>query len=1060
MRWLLLLLIPAGCGDKEARAVGDSPSPVADSSALDSRAGESGTRDSQGARDTADGPVILITEVMADNAGALLDGDGDSSDWIELYNPGPEAVELEGWGLSDDPDDPFAWTLPEVSLVPGGFLVVFASGKGVFGPAGELHTTFALDRDGESVALTRPGGGLAHALTFPAQREDISYGLAQRVTATPLVADGGAVRIALDEQPGWDEVGFDDAGWVAGILPVGFDGVASDGDDADTAPENRALFQPTDQSSDGYGYTGQQAVDGELSSFSHTGDGDLSPWWSVDLEADLWITGLRLHNRQGCCPERLYNITVEVLGADDAVVYSSGPLNPVAEGDAPTDPGALLEAPMAEGVVGRSVRVSKQAVGGAGSSEWMSMAEVEVLATDGAPYSAWIATDLGEAMRGVSAAAWLRAPFAWGGAPPDRLTLAVDYDDGWVAALDGQPLASANAGDGVALAARDAGAVEVVALDPAWLGVGDHVLAVQGLNVHVDDDDFFLSLTLEASDVATGEVAWFDAPTPGAPNGEGFAGFVDLPEVDPPRGFYDAPLTARLTSESPGATLGYTRDGRAPAAGVGGAVEAPDADTPPAVDVAIDTTATLRVAAFAEGYADSPAATHTYLFLDHVIRQPAAPEGLPATWDGASQAAVSADYEMDPAVVDDPAYTEDLLAGLRDIATMSIVMDPDDLFGAEEGIYVHSLQRGSAWERAASVELILPDGSTGFQVDSGLRVHGYGWRYHSNTKKHALRLELSPDYGPAKLDYPLFPDAPIERFDSIVLRSQGSRGWQDFRDPEQAQYIRDAWARDTARDMGRVDGHAIFVHLYLNGLYWGLYNPVERPDAGFGEEYFGGSDEDYDAINRRTTTNEAIDGDLVAYDEMIALADAGLSTPEDYEAIQGYIDVEDLVDYMLIHQYTVNMDGPEISSHNNMRGIRRREEGAQFRFFVWDMEYSIWDADDDYNIDVDVPGSASHVYAALRENDAFRALYAERARAHLTGDGALTPANALARWEARAEEIQRAIVAESARWGDTDREPPYTRDVEWAAERERLTTQFFPHRAAILIEQLTAAGLY
>jgi hypothetical protein len=300
----------------------------------------------------------------------------------------------------------------------------------------------------------------------------------------------------------------------------------------------------------------------------------------------------------------------------------------------------------------------------------------------------------------------------------------------------------------------------------------------------------------------------------------------------------------------------------------------------------------------------------------------------------------------------------------------------------------------------------------------------------------------------------------MHRFDSIVLRSQGSRGWQDFRDPEQAQYIRDAFARDTAYDMGKADGHAAYVHLFLNGLYWGLYMAVERPDADFGAERFGGDDAEYDAINRRTTTNEAIDGTLDAYNTLLARSDADLTDSANYAAVAELIDLEDLIDYMLIHQYTTNRDGPELYSHNNMRGVRRRVDGERFRFFVWDMEYSLWNATDDLNIDVDVAGAVSHVYAQLRSNPDFRALYATRAAQHLEAGGALTPEACLARYEARAVEIEDAVVAESARWGDTDRATPYTRDVEWAEERRRLTEEYFPQRTDVLKSQLRAAGLY
>ena len=998
--------------------------------------------------DVVEGPVILITELMADNDGVLLDGDGDASDWLELYNPGPAPVALGGWGLSDDAAEPWSWVLPDETMVPGAYLLIFASGKAT-PPDGELHAGFKLSRLGEGVWLTRSDGSVADSLVFPEQREDISYGRGQDVVASVLITDGAPARLSLAEAPGWMDPGFDDTGWDEVVLGVGYDGGLAEG-----PPENRALFQPTTQSSDGYGYTGAQATDGELSSFSHTGNGDLEPWWSVELPEDTWIDAVLLHNRVGCCPERFYNLTVEVLDADGGAVWVSEVLNPVAEGETPTDPGATLE--VSPGIVGRSVRVSKVAVNGAGSSEWLSFAEVEVMGTPASPYHGQIATDLEASMKGTSASVWLRIPFVSTFA--DRLALFARYDDGISVSLGGVEVAQDNAGPGAALEAG--GGDAVFTLDPALLQ-GAEVLAVQGLNVSADDDDFLVRLTLEASTIETGDIAWFAAPTPGGPNGPGVLGFLDPPEVDVVRGFYEEPFEVTLSAGVPGARIIYTLDGRRPTEDVGAVLE--DADGgPPSGTVAVETTATLRAAVFLDGWWPSAVVTHTYLFLADVVQQPALPEGLPAVWDGLNQDPIDADYEMDPEVVDDPAYTADLLDGLRDIPTLSLVLDPDDLFGAEDGLYVHSQQRGDGWERPVSVELILPDGSTGFHEDCGVRIHGYGWRAHKNTLKHSLRLEFKAKYGAKKLEYPLFPDAPpeVERFDSIVLRSQGSRGWQDFRDPEQAQYIRDAFARDTARDMGKIDGHAIFVHLYLNGLYWGLYNPVERPDASFGEEYFGGDDEDFDAINRRTTTNEAIDGDLIAYEEMLALADTDLSTAAGYASIQGYLDLEDLVDYMLVHQYTVNKDGPEVFQSNNMRGIRRREEGAQFRFFVWDMEYSIWEPTDDYNIDVDVPGSISHVYTALRENPDFRALYAERAAWHLTAGGALTPEAVTARWEARAMEIERAIVAESARWGDTDREPPYTRDVEWEAERQRLLTEFFPFRTDIMIQQLIDADLY
>ncbi len=990
--------VPPGADDRPDESAWDSPSP------------------------DSHGPLqpLILNEAQSSNGSTLELEDGSSPDWIELYNPGPRSADLAGWTLSDG-GDPF--DLAGESLLPGEFLLLYAD---------ETHLPFRLSSEGETLTLLDPHGRLVDELEVPALRRDTSYGPGQIHTEWTLLAQDARGLLSLVEEPGWTELDHDDDDWTEVIQAVGFDGV-----DPDQPPTNVALGQPCEQSTDGWGYTGPEAVDGELSTFTHTATSDFEPWWEVDLGEDYGVSELRLFNRVGCCPERLYNLTVLLLDEDDQAVWTSEVLNPVT--DTAVDPGELLTVYPDE--IGRKVRVQKEAIGGTYESEWLSLAEVEVMGVTASPYRDVLATDLSESMKGQTDTAFLRLPFS-STESPQRLVLRLFADDRVSAWLNGELLLDEVEGSG-------AEALELT-LDPALLLEGDNLLALRG---STDDQTFLLGAELLASSLEQAELAWFAPPTPGAPNGLGFQGYVEDPLVDVERGFFEDAFTLELSCPTADATLVYTTDGSAPSLDNGTQVQL-DGQSPSA-RLEIATTSLLRAAAFKEELEPSRTITHTYLFLEDVLDQPADPAGFPATWDGMSQAAITADYEMDPEVVE--ASREELLAGLRDVRTMSLVMDPEDLFGDEAGIYVHSTQRGDAWERITSVEILETDGSTGVQVDAGVRVHGYGWRPHSNTRKHSLRLEFRDRYGPSKLEYALFPDAPVERFDSVVLRSQGSRGWQDFRDPEQAQYLRDAFARDTARDMGKTDGHATYVHLYLNGLYWGLYNPVERPDADFGAEYFGGEPEDYDAINRRTTTNEAIDGTLDAYNELLALADEDLS--EDYSAVEAVLDVQDLIDYMLIHQYTTNRDGPEEFSSNNMRGVRNRE-GGLWRWFVWDMEYSLWEADDDYNIEVDVPGSISHVYARLRTNPEFLQRYSDRAHEHLTGEGALTPAASLARYEARAEEIERAVLGESARWGDAKREPPYTRDVEWAEERRRLTEEYFPARTDELIALLRAAGLW
>ena len=101
---------------------------------------------------------VVISEVQSNNVSTQTDEDGDYSTWIELYNRGANAVNLQYWGLSDTPANPFKWQFPDVSLASDTSLIVYASGKdrpsSPDTPAPpELHTNFTLDIDGGYLSL-------------------------------------------------------------------------------------------------------------------------------------------------------------------------------------------------------------------------------------------------------------------------------------------------------------------------------------------------------------------------------------------------------------------------------------------------------------------------------------------------------------------------------------------------------------------------------------------------------------------------------------------------------------------------------------------------------------------------------------------------------------------------------------------------------------------------------------------------------------------------------------------------------------------------------------------
>jgi hypothetical protein len=203
----------------------------------------------------------MIWEFQADNRSSLRDEDGDFSDWIEIYNPTLSPIELEGWVLTNDPrdldasigegDDQPLWKLPEKTLQPDEYLVVFASGKDRTDPDGELHTDFDLSANGDYLALFRVDDdqitiGTEFSPQFPPQVADQTFGMARTRDVVPLVDEGAAASafVPNDGSLGlsWTDVDFDDSSWFQGTTAIGFEQVAPaftirDDFDADLGPE-------------------------------------------------------------------------------------------------------------------------------------------------------------------------------------------------------------------------------------------------------------------------------------------------------------------------------------------------------------------------------------------------------------------------------------------------------------------------------------------------------------------------------------------------------------------------------------------------------------------------------------------------------------------------------------------------------------------------------------------------------------------------------------------------------------------------------------------------------
>jgi hypothetical protein len=1010
----------------------------------------------------------MISEFMALNKNGLLDGDDLHSDWLEIHNSGTAAVDLTDWELKDGAD---TWTFPSISLGPGEFRVIFASNgredvvdpvDPYMDPAGNLHTNFKLRGSGEYLGLYDNLGAVVHEYDeYPQQFDDISYGIAQNVETTEFVVSGDTARYIIpDGDPGnWTENGFVDSDWDTGDTGIGFSdlvaGFAVKNFKANVSVGNLAtalqvIDNPGMQSyintanvpivnflnSGGAGhYTA-----GQTNYPGFTGDMDqfviealamitipAAGQWAFGVNSD---DGFSLELDNGA--DNFYMEFTGGRGAGDTIstfnITTAGIYNlrlVQFEGGG----GSSCELFAAQGAHGGFNAGAFDLVGDTANGGLAVYSEpVDGGGGGGGAFSDLIETNVEDVMKDVNSSAYVRIPFTVSDpSQVESLTLKMKYDDGYVAYLNGVEIARRNA-PATPLWSSNATGERTDAQAAAWENVnasgyinelvtGENVLAIHGLNFATDDGDFLLLPELvEVTYLGLGE-HFFATDTPGEANTEEFWLYVENVDFSHERGFHDDPFDLTLTTDTAGAEIYYTTDGSAPNDTDGVLYVAP---------ISVTTTTAVRATAYKSGHASADSVTHTYIFLEDVLQQPDYPAGFPATWKG-----VASNYGVNPNIVNHPEYGLTIRDDMRAVPTVSIVTSVEDMFG-DTGIYSNPGGRGQAWERPASVEWFNTDGSTLFQVNAGVRIVG-GASRGTGTKKHSFRLAFKSMYGPATLNYPVFEDTDLEEFNTITFRA----GFNDTF--WGGTMLQDRWAHERQIAAGGLAGHGRFVHLYIDGLYWGLYNPLERTDDAFAASYLGGDKEDYDYY-----TNQGIsEGNSTAWNLLHSLANDAVAN---YAAIEEMLDIPAFCDYLMINQFAYNGDWP----HNNWRATYNREGGGKWRFHMWDAEFGLRSLNgNNVNSFGGPPGS---LFQKMLASPEFIQVFADRAHRLLFNDGVLTPQANIDWVNGAAAGIYEAVVGESARWSGNR--------SNWESRINNLRTNYFPQRTGIYLDQIKAVGRY
>lgn len=560
------------------------------------------------------------------------------------------------------------------------------------------------------------------------------------------------------------------------------------------------------------------------------------------------------------------------------------------------------------------------------------------------------------------------------------------------------------------------------------------------------------------------------------------------------RGFYENTFELTLSTTTIGSQIKYTLDGTNPVT----SATAVSGNSP--VFIQVDPS-NFQGRDRAPGFCVNAVATqsdtaitkvvsHTYLYVNSVVEL--SPDGQKPGpgWitQNTGRNGKNINYGMDRQITNHALYKDKIVPALLDIPTFSMIMDLKDLFDPQKGIYVNALEHGIDWERSCSIELIYPDGTKGFQINCGVRIRG-GWSRNDSNPKHAFRWFFRKEYGETKLRYPLFGDEGVDVFDNMDLRTAQNYSWSyGAEGPEKNTMVRDVFCRDIQRDMGQPYTRSRYYHLYINGTYWGLYQTQERAEANFAADYLGGESEDYDIIKvdggyQGAFVIEATDGTLDAWQRLWEASMEGFETAEAYYKVQGknpdgtrnpdyevLLNVDNLIDFMITVFVSGDGDAPVSSftgGPNNFYSIYNRNGDQGFIHLRHDAEHTL--GTQSFGEDRTGPFSVGQtfeksnpqwIHQQLCKNPLYVNQFAAHVNQHFFNDGAVTPQVNIRRFLSRKEEIDLAIIAESARWGDSKHEPALTRDRDWIDQIEWIVEDFLPERTDVVLEQLKSQGWY
>jgi len=511
------------------------------------------------------------------------------------------------------------------------------------------------------------------------------------------------------------------------------------------------------------------------------------------------------------------------------------------------------------------------------------------------------------------------------------------------------------------------------------------------------------------------------------------------------RGYYEEPFVLTIKSSDPESVIKYTTDCSDPLSSKGKIYSS---------GLSITTTTIVKAIAYTSTDT-SFFTTHTFLFPEKIKLQPKNPTGFPNTWGGSK--IITADYEMDPEVIKNAAYSAYIIEALKSLPSLSLTMDVDEWFNHETGLYVGYPNSDITREKPVNAEFIYSDPEKNFLVHCGVQNQGGTSIINWKVPKQSMRLLFKSQYGPKKLNKEIFPDSDINSINTLVVDGflySWIHPW-DNTQRKTALYFRDQLASNMQNSMGGLSFHGIYVNLYINGLYWGVYDLHERPDEEFMADYYYAAPEDFDIIKHNPNTIVA--GSNESYKNLLTQARKGFASNESLETIKRHLDLPAFIDYMVLNFYLGNYDW----AHQNYYAAVNKNLNSGYKFYTWDAEHVMRYSNVNYDCtEKNDNGGPTEIHQLLKQNPEYRLMFADAFYKHAYNNGALTPENFEKEFLKLKNEVNLAMILESARWGDyleSTTGNVYTKNDHWMPEVNKVINDYIPNRLSIVLQQLRSS---